>query len=338
VLFSKARAIPIANDKNQLLVPQSDILAVLDTPQVESDLETRFFAVPDWTAFQENVDRYAVWKDWEFINSFNFRIRFHESFTNLGPLARRIYEHCVARLAPETSFAAIDLDVQEAPPSSLRDLGVYMVKCADDRYAGVLTLHGGERLLDLIRPNLGLRELITTTPLWMRALHGVLLDPVFEPVFGTCYSRVTIAAMHIKQIIRLLPNRRGETVRNQEVVGRLVRLGLEGGDLAPSLQQLGLGPTADLGRVDLKLGFQRKIGADNRDYRIFLNVEAPGNDERTQLHLTWEIQAERPTDLLTRDFGTLLTSFFRDVVLKGFYPTWLKSVTCTTGPMGRSAE
>ena len=100
--------------------------------------------------------------------------------------------------------------------------------------------------------------------------------------------------------------------------------------MSPALKQLGIStPLAEaIGRVDLKISFNRKIG--KKDYLVWFKAEAPVNQKASEIHVTWEIQELYPTQITTESYGNIMTDFFRDVVLKGFYNTWFDQIQCST--------
>jgi co-chaperonin GroES (HSP10) len=335
VLFHKDAAQAASLGSNHYLVPLPGIVAVLNEPSAPLvEAGTSFFKVPDWRNFVENEESHKSWKEWENVSQFTFRVRFLEPFRPLAALAQRMYEYGVQEICPHLeSFSAMQLELREAKKNELQDQGIFAVRCADDYWDGALVISGDDRLLDFTKTSTDLHALIETSPSWMRALWRTLSDPLFASIAGPEHNRVTLAALAIKQVIRLGGQGvRGTPVKNSQSMGHFLRFGLmpEEEEMSPTLKQLGISsPLAEsIGRVDLKLSFDRRIG--KKDYTVWFTAEAPLNDKATQIHVTWEVQELYPKEITKQSYGNIMTDFFRDVVLKGFYNTWFDQIQCST--------
>lgn len=225
------------------------------------------------------------------------------------------------------------LDVSEKRKNESQDHSEYVVKCDDDYWDGHLNLSGADRYLAFTKRSTDLHAVIDTSPAWIRALWRTLSDPLFFSIAGANHNRVTLAALTIRQVIRLEGQGvRSMSVKNSQSMGHFLRFGLspEEKGMSPALQQLGIStPLAEsIGRVDVKLSFDRKIG--KKDYKVWLSAEAPLNEKATQIHVSWEIQELYPKNITSQSYGNIMTDFFRDVVLKGFYNTWFDQIKCST--------
>ena len=337
VLFPKKLLDETTVGADRYLVPVGAIAAVVESSGVEhSEPEKNdFFLLPSWADFWESDAAYKAWSEWENVKDFHFRIRFLEPFRSILPLARRIYEHCVEELKPcvGDNFSAFELELLEKTQNQLQDQSMFVVKCQDDYWDGAIVLSGKDRFLEFVKRGTDWKTLIETLPAWMRVCHRVLTDPIFRPILGDGGNRVTLVAVIVQQVIQLVgKGKRAPSVHNSESMGHFIRFGITEGEagMSAALQQLGIAEPLEssIGRVDLDLGFRKKIGGQN--FEVWFNPQAPGNENARQLHVRWEVQDQYPRRVSEKKYGMIMTEFFRDVVLKRFYDTWFANMECKT--------
>ena len=187
--------------------------------------------------------------------------------------------------------------------------------------------------MDVALTNTDLRTVVETAPVWLAAFRRTLGDPLFQQIVGSDYRRVTLLALSITQIVRLRgQGPRDAAIRNSRSMGHFLRFGLMPGEsaMSPTIEQLGIGtPLEDsVGRVDVNLSYERQIAG--KPYKVWFRPEAPMNENAKLIHVNWEVQDIFPTDLLSQQYGHIMTEFFRDVVLKGVYSTWFEQIHCST--------
>jgi len=338
VLVLKSDIERAAIGQNKYLIPFGAIvascLADADTPEEDSSSLVEF---PTWDGFTDGGTLLNSFKDWQNVKEFQFSIKFAEPFCEMLPIANLMYESCRQEIGPHVNnvIDAFHLTVEPAEEKRpLQDHSQILVECKDDYWDGALLLSGKDRTFAFIKKGTGLEAILETVPHWMKAYSRTLFDPQFRNLIGTDYKRVALASMRISQVIRLEDlTGRNEFIRNSNSMGHFLRFGLTKEDrISPTIEQFGIGdPFEDsIGRVNVSMSYDRRIGERETPFRIWFTAEAPTNDKSKLIHVTWDIQDVAPQDLVSERYGECLTKFFRDVVLRGVYKTWFENIKCST--------
>ncbi|OHB67575.1 MAG: hypothetical protein A2Y77_09970 [Planctomycetes bacterium RBG_13_62_9] len=312
----------IPDDKGQMvhLIEDGDILGVEKEIAPDGLMQT-LFPLPSWDEFCS--EGHDLWKEYANIRAFTFRVEFLRHTLPKEVLIRTIYEHCCRLLRGKRSIDGheIRLNVPEGNQAP-------EVKVQDDFFDCEFTLTEGHLTFDKTLTNL--ENLVETLPDLTAVFASVIRSPEFQQVLGTDCNRVAFTNIIIQQHIRLTG--RGKTrkqkVQNWELMAKLLRIDLKETEPAKTLFGC-LGPErGSLGRSDVTIGFNKEIA--NHMYHVFMEVQAPTNDESTLMTVEWQIQDHRPGVLGDRDYAPVITTFLRDTVLMSFYQEWFSDVYCST--------
>jgi len=331
VVYAESGMVQPLTASGMLVVPLSSVLAVHEQKPAGPD-GTKFLKQPDWPDFKTN-DYEKIWKPWENIRSFTFRINFLEPFHPISNATAKIFHDSLAdTLRPKVDTG--DYFQFEGKKNSDGNDDNLIFTCGDDFYAGNIALSKSNSLLHFQKPTASIQNLVETLPTWFSAIHRFINTSNFRELAGREHERITSATFQIRQIIRLQgKGSYDEPVKNSETMGHFVKFGTIGTEpISPTLEPLALDAAAalseSLGRVDLKFSYRCPIGG--REYGVFLTIEAPANEDSRLLFIYWEFQDHAPGYLPDREYGPILTEYFRDKVLRGFYKAWLDGYSSTS--------
>ncbi len=336
VWFFRDSQNPVSLNSDQVLVPFQKIVAVEErTSSPIIDDTCSFFRLDKWPSFVEKLDigKKDLWKRWENIRIFTCNIGFLEPFLNFQPLEEALHEHCVATLSPYLRDSLDPFKFERGTTEyTSADDPVTMFKCVDDLYEGALILSPKRNRLIFRKHQATIENCVETLPIWMKAIHSILESSAFGSIAGSDYSRVLFVEFKIEQVIRL----EGEgfessSIQNSDLMGHFLRFGLKD-EMSPTIKNLGLESplSKTIGRVDVKFSFNRKIGPEDHQFLVWLDIQAPCNDKSRTLHLSWDLQDIRPKRLTEMNYGIVFENFFRDTVLCQFYPSWFKNINCSS--------
>lgn len=200
----------------------------------------------------------------------------------------------------------------------------------DDVWHGMFTVDPKNSYIDFYKQSTDVANVHKTAPCLLTAFASALASPEFRNVVGEDYSRVTCVVFRFRQRLKIEGRgARRQSVSNSELMEQFLLFGQKGQNPA-TLDALGVS-SGQIGRIDMKISFQKLI--DDHEYRIFLSVEAPANDDHTTLEIEWEIQDHSPGIVPKRQYGPLFTTFFRDIVMRSFYKRWFQEnddIVCST--------
>lgn len=322
VLFDPKAKETVGLGDDRVLVPFQAVFATFGDAELLTDSPVSdFFAVPSWPDFI-GTD-YAAWEQFQNLTLFSAKVACLESFEELKGLARLTHECCVATLR-----GTPDLDLSSIRYVTQNDDLITAVD--DDVWHGVYTVNSKRSFIELQKARTDVAGVHKTGPKLLAALARVLVSPEFQKLGGKDYSRVTCVVFRFHQRIKIMgrgAQRREAT--NSELMQQFLLFGQKVGKPA-TLDALALKPS-DIGRIDMKVSFEKEV--DSHVYRVFVNIEAPANEEHTIIDIEWEIQDHSPGIIPQRRYGPLLTTFFRDIVLRSFYKRWFQEnddVVCVT--------
>lgn len=308
----------------QVLVPLGAIAGVLDDPEhVRPD--SSFFELPEWDVFRGK--HYDEWEPFENVRRIVFKINFLESFRDVAAMGKPLYEHCVRELRKMDPEVLATLAYELHSGAEERKARV-SVTSGDDVYDGVALIFD-----DAIQFGKGpttVPNIVESLPPWFRAISSLVSDPVAVPFLGKDFSRARSVTWTIAQRIRLLgQGTRREAIQNSDLMQQFLMLRDPPKERA-TLGALGVTPES-IGRVDLKLGFDREL--DGHPYRIWANIQAPANDLYSLIEIEWEVQDLAPGRIGDRQYGFVIEYFLREVVFRGFYHRWFREnadIVCQT--------
>gem|GEM_PF-4951582 len=322
VLFHPQAEVPLELGGDRILLPFEAIAAVVDvSTEVPPPETTRFFKLHDWETFIG--DDHSNWEAYSNLTLFSLKVDFLEPFTDVEPLGRRLHECCVDGVRDLE-----DLDLRSVKyQASEKHL---LTHVADDVWHGAFILSKEDSFVEFQRQRTDLRGIHLVAPRLLSAFSNALESQEFLAVAGDAYERVTCVVIRFHQRIRV-EGRKTTLVeaKNSELMQQFLLFGKQETPGA-TLDALALKPS-EVGRIDMKVSFQKVIA--DHEYRVFLNVQAPANEEHSILEVEWEIQDHGPGFLPNREYGPVLETFFRDIVIRSFYRRWFKEnddVVCTT--------
>jgi len=323
VLFDPKGEETIGIREDRVLVPYPAVFASLQDagPPVTPPPTCDFFKVPQWDDFIGGD--HAAWEQYQNLTLFSVKVKFLEPFDDLKPLARRMHECCVrnVRGLPELDLESVRYATKDADMITL---------VTDDVWYGMFTVDPKNSYIDFQKQATDVPTVHKTAPRLLTAFANALGSPEFQKVGGDDYSRVTCVVIRFHQRLKIEGRgARRHDATNSELMRQFLLFGQKG-DHRATLDALAVKP-AQIGRIDMKISFQKTV--DDHEYRVFLNVEAPANDEHTIMEIEWEIQDHNPGIVPARQYGPLFTTFFRDIVMRSFYKRWFQEnddIVCST--------
>jgi len=324
VLYDPRAEETIGIGDGRALIPYPTVLAILDEDQPDAHPKPtgEFFRVLEWTDFL-GAD-HATWEQYHNLTLFSVKVAFLEPFAqDLKQLARRAHECCVGCLrgVPGLDLSSIQYATQDH---------LMLTVITDDVWHGIFTVDPKNSFIEFRKQPTDVPNVHRTAPRLLTALADTLRSPEFEQIGSQDFSRVTYVVFRFHQRIKIEGRgARRHDARNSELMQQFL-LFAQKGNGHPTLDALAL-QSDTIGRIDMKISFQKVI--DDHEYRVFLNVEAPANDEHTIIDIEWEIQDHHPGLVPTRQYGPLFTTFFRDVVMRSFYKRWFQEnddIVCST--------
>lgn len=323
VFFDENVEQPIDIGSNRVLVPFPAIVAAQGGAESKKYPipVTTFFKLPSWKDFI-GTD-FASWENYIDLTHFCVKVDFLEPFWDLGPLGRRVHECAVEALR-----GLSELDLSSIRYAKKDD--DFLTVVSDDVWSGVFRVDTKNAFLEMQEQETSVRTLHKTLPRLLTGFRNALASADFLRIAGEDYSRVTSVVFRFHQRMKLQGRgARLQDVNNSELMQQFLLFGQKGTNPA-TLDALGVKPK-DIGRIDMKVSFDKKIG--DHDYRVFMNVQAPANEDHTVIDVEWEIQDHSPGHLPDRDYSPVYTTFFRDVVLRSFYKRWFQEnddIVCAT--------
>lgn len=323
VLYDEADGQSVDVGNAQALIPYQVIVATQrgSLPKEYPIPIARFFELPPWEEFI-GVD-YSSWENYTELKHFSLKVDFLEPFRDLAPLGVRLHECAVEALRGIHDHVLSRI-------SYAKNEDVLATIISDDVWSGAFRVSGSNSYLEFYEHETNIQTLHATLPRLLTALRNVIASQEFLAVSGDDFSRVTVVVFRFHQRIKIQGRgARTKLVNNSELMEQFLMFGQKSNNKA-TLDALGV-KRDDIGRIDLKFSFTRKIA--DHDYLIFLNIMAPANDSHTTIELEWEVQDHSPGDLASRDYAPVFTSFFRDLVLRSFYRRWFQEnddIVCAT--------
>lgn len=314
ILFDPRGEETIGIDESRILIPYPAVLAVLgDSQKPILPLEiSDFFKVPSWEDFI-GTD-FSAWEQYQNIKRFSVKVDFLNPFRELDDLGRRAHECCV-----DSSRGIDDIDLTSIRFQKSED--GFVTAITDDFWHAGYTVDPKNFYIQIIRQGVDLHNLQQTSPILLTAFANILKSYEFKELVSDDYSRVTGVFIRFHQRLRIVGRgARHHQATNSELMQQFLLFSQQGKKTS-TLDSLALKPT-DIGRIDMNISFQKII--DNHEYRIFLTIKAPANDEHTTLDVEWEIQDLNPGIVANRNYGPIFTTFFRDIVLRSFYKRWFQ--------------
>ena len=174
-----------------------------------------------------------------------------------------------------------------------------------------------------------MQAIINKLPYYTSAISSIASSASFNKIFGKTFNRVTRATFQTEQIIKIVGKGRNAStpVTNKEVIHNLVKLGKAYKSKESILDCLS--PISDsIGRVDLIVSFERQI--EGHQYTIFLELQAPTNQDSTYLWAKLAIQDHNPGHIAQRDYTPIITEFLRDSYFETFLKELFGDIYCTT--------
>ena len=348
VMFPRDAKELVSVGENLCIVPLGAVVGVVDGGENKPGMaKNPFFELPCWASFIEQESEYErIWKKWEQVRDFEFRVGFMEPFVPVDDIGREMYAACTEVLGPnvaglidpfafQTDKPITTVHTSEGTREDSKGTGrTFAVVCTDDFWDGMLYYTGEHRILGFQKKKTTMRAIVETVPTWMSAFHRVLKGAAFRRIAGPECERVLFTTIHFNQSIRLEgKGNYNDPVRNSDCMSHFLTIGMNDAapEISPTLKTLGLTsanpPAKALGRVDVKFSYTRDIAG--RQYLVWLNIRAPKNEDSKLLNLDWEIQEVRPVNVVQLQYGDLIPSFIRDVVFRSFYKTWLDGIQCS---------
>jgi co-chaperonin GroES (HSP10) len=302
---------------DRVLVPFSAIHAIIEEENNDLPELSPFFMLPPWDEFK-GID-YIDWERFCNIVLFSVKVNYLEPFEDIKPLGRRAHECFVDSLRnlPELDLGRIRYLTDED------NMGVFI---DDDVWDGIVKIYQKGSFIEFSKQATDIHNIHITCPRLLTALAKTLNSPEFKKIAAEDFSRVTNIVFRFKQRIKI--EGRGsdkKSARNSELMQQFLLF-----QQKSTLDALALKPD-DIQRIDIKVAFYKEI--DGHPFRIFLNVQAPANDNYTTLDIEWEIQDHSPGFLPNRTYGSVLEDFFKNRVIRQFYKRWFRDnddITCST--------
>lgn len=309
---------PEPSQGEPVLVPDSDILAV-DEEFEETDQSKALFPLPPWSDFIAEYD--DSFDEFSSIKSFAFFVNFLRHDIPKEKLQRVIYEEIVKVFRNRN-----DLELHQINLGSIDERTAPAVEIQDDLYASSFQLLANE--LRFQTQTTTIENLFLALPVLSEAIRNILKSPLFREVIGVDCERICFANTIISQHIRLMGKGKNARVRvlNWEVMRRLLAIEREKRDAEVNLFSLLGSKQKSLRRTDVTIGFDRDI--EEREYIIYIQAQAPANEERTLLTIEWQIQDHNPMLIFERDYSPVIKNFFIGTVLGRFFREWFKDVHC----------
>lgn len=324
VLFVESAKENVSVGSDQVIIPEGSILAVEMSESSPEALEPNdFFRLPEWKEFI-GVD-HSSWEEFSNIHTFSIKVSYQEPFREMGQVVPAVYGQLFSSLAGvknlERNFLRYEKEKQN-----------HHFKIIDDTWDALYSIFEDENVFIFSKASTGIENLHQTLPLLLTAYQRMMQVPQFRAILGAKYAQVTNVVIRFHQQIHLEGKGTSKIpIRNSDLMQQFLKLLSSKDDSSPAtLETLGFAKE-DLGRVDLKISFNKAIG-DHR-YRVFANIEAPSNDGYRLIDVKWEIQDLTPGDLDERNYGPVFTDFFKNVVIRAFYHRWFKDpqdIICTT--------
>lgn len=314
ILFDPRGEETIGIDDTRVFLPYQAVLAVLDDSRKPIKLPTisNFFNTPTWEDYI-GTD-FSGWEQYQNLTHFSVRVRFLTPFQELDELARRTHECCV-----DTARGIDDIDLRSIQFFKKDD--VFVTGITDDYWHGGYTVDPENNYIEFQRQGVDLHNLQKTIPTHLTALANILSSYEFKKIAFDDYSRVTGIFFRFHQRLRIIGRgARHHDATNSELMQQFLLFSQQGKKTS-TLDALAL-KSNDIGRIDMKISFQKII--DDHEYRIFVTIEAPANDEHTILDIEWEVQDLNPGNVPDRNYGAIFTTFFRDIVMRSFYKRWFQ--------------
>jgi co-chaperonin GroES (HSP10) len=309
---------------DRFLVSESTVVAVESAESQTKPFEaSAFFAIPPWNEF-EGTD-FASWQEFQNITLFMLKAQFLHPFRTLAHLAPVIHAEIVNAMRSVKGLEMHRIKYAKKDES-------YTFIIEDDTWNVAFILREDSGNLELRKLGTSVENLHLTLPTFLTAFQRVLTTTHFKAILGADYSSLTDVVFRFHQRIHIEGKGTAKAyIKNSDLMQQFLRLVPARGETTPAtLESLGF-KRADLGRIDLKFSFEKEI--KNHEYRIFVNIEAPANDQYRFIDIEWEIQDLAPGVIDGREYGPVFTDFFKNVVLRGFYHRWFKDpedIVCTT--------
>jgi co-chaperonin GroES (HSP10) len=310
----------LSKDNKESIIHISKILAVDDESVIK---EGQCFPIEriKWEDFK--TDSYEeFWKELTNFRDFSFRVKYLKPFVQITNFQRELYEAIVKHIT--SHLIGPNATIMLTGDKEKDELGFII---ANDIYGGKIELDVDSISFSFEKDDL--QAIINKIPYYMSALSSIASSSTFNKIFGKTFNRVTRTSFQTEQIIKLVGKGRNAStlVTNKEVIHKLVKLGISYKSKDSVLDCLS--PISDsIGRVDLIASFERQI--EGHQYTVFIELQAPTNQDSTYLWAKLDIQDHNPGHIAQRNYTPVITDFLRDSYFETFFKELFGDIYCTT--------
>lgn len=316
VLFDLRLAIYEEVDGN-VLVPFNAIVALLDKVKLGSKKQT-FFDIPTFDKiFGDKTD---IWKQYQNIKSLRISSQFISPFVSIEQIFKLNHEMVFEALndITEINYKDLSAGINENKTELITQI-------SDDVWDGEYKFEIDKNGLDFSfrKLNTDVENICRTVPKLLEPYADTMRSNLFQKFSEQDFSKAKRFVITINQEIRLMGEGTLERkVKNSEVMQQFLKLKTEGTTKEKSLLGALSFDPEDIGRIDLNVSFMKKIKKNL--YSVFMNIQAPANDENSIIDITWHIIDNNPAIIPDRNFGEVFSEFFVKTVLQSFYHRWFK--------------
>ena len=310
----------LSESTSEQIVHISKIVAVEDKSHLVGGVPSPISDI-DWNDYKTETYE-DFWKELTNYKRFSFALKFLKPFIPPTTAKQEVYEVVVSEVANKLDIAGSQVELVEDEKN-----GQFICGIESDTLGGKFEFDAEVISLAFLKDDL--QTIIEKLPHYMRAMSAITELPFFSRVLGDQFQRVTVAQFKFQQLIKLVgQGRKGkEPVSNKDVIQKLVSLGksYHGGESVID----NLSPISNsAGRVDLTFSVDRQI--DGHEYTIFIELQAPMNQDSSILWADVTIQDHNPGLLSQRDYTPIFVDFLRKSYFESFLKELFDGVYCTT--------